>query len=203
MITEVVAPFADPTVPMTTLRRPFTSAAEADDPNVVKVVIDRQGYALYFSRAPHPVWPPAADHFAAGVHLEAHRTLRLPARLPAAPRHAGAHAARAGRVARAVARLEHGHPHPRGRDVARFPRRRHAGRPRTRPRDWLHGLHPTRASHDHLTCSRQVHLRHRRRRLVARQGPGVGLDRRAARSARLPGHAAEVRPVHQRRSRAR
>ena len=51
--------------------------------------------------------------------------------------------------------------------------------------------------------SDQIHLRHRRRRVVARQGPGGRLDRRAARRARLQGHAAEVRPLHQRRSRAR
>ena len=46
----------------------------------------------------------------------------------------------------------------------------------------------------------EVHPRHRRRRLVARQGAGGGVDRRAARGARLQGRAAEVRPLHQRRS---
>ena len=49
------------------------------------------------------------------------------------------------------------------------------------------------------TGADQVHLRHRRRRVVARQGPGRRLDRRAARRPRLQGHAAEVRPLHQRR----
>ena len=48
--------------------------------------------------------------------------------------------------------------------------------------------------------SRQVHPRHRRRRLLARQGPGGGVHRRAARRSRLQGHAPEVRPLHQRRS---
>ena len=46
----------------------------------------------------------------------------------------------------------------------------------------------------------QVHLRDRRRRVVARQGTRGRVDRRAARGPRLQGHAAEVRPVHQRRS---
>ena len=45
----------------------------------------------------------------------------------------------------------------------------------------------------------QIHLRHRRRRVVARQGARRRLDRLPARGPRLQGHAAEVRPVHQRR----
>ncbi len=46
----------------------------------------------------------------------------------------------------------------------------------------------------------EIHLRHRRRRVLARQGTRGGLDRLPARRPRLQGHAAEVRPVHQRRS---
>ena len=41
---------------MATLSAPILSAAGFTDPNTVKVVIDQQGYALYFSRAPIP-WP--------------------------------------------------------------------------------------------------------------------------------------------------
>ena len=41
---------------------PIADAAEAFNPNVVKVVLDRRGYALYFSRATIP-W--ARDEFAA------------------------------------------------------------------------------------------------------------------------------------------
>jgi 3-deoxy-manno-octulosonate cytidylyltransferase (CMP-KDO synthetase) len=37
-----------------TLAHPLGSAAEAPDPNIVKVVRDRSGYALYFSRAAIP-----------------------------------------------------------------------------------------------------------------------------------------------------
>jgi 3-deoxy-manno-octulosonate cytidylyltransferase (CMP-KDO synthetase) len=54
-IDEAVAPFlGDPELVMTTLRRRFEDPDEARDPNVVKVVVDRQGFALYFSRAPIP-----------------------------------------------------------------------------------------------------------------------------------------------------
>ena len=42
-----------PTDPMVTLAVP-AEAGEIDDPNAVKVVCDRQGFALYFSRAPLP-----------------------------------------------------------------------------------------------------------------------------------------------------
>ncbi len=54
MIAEVVAPFADPTVRMTTLRRRITDAADRVSPHVVKVVVNVVGDALYFSRAPIP-----------------------------------------------------------------------------------------------------------------------------------------------------
>lgn len=39
---------------MGTLKRPAASAKEGTNPNIVKVVTDREGYALYFSRAPIP-----------------------------------------------------------------------------------------------------------------------------------------------------
>jgi 3-deoxy-manno-octulosonate cytidylyltransferase (CMP-KDO synthetase) len=40
--------------PVATLAAPIESRAEVFDPNAVKVVIDAEGYALYFSRAPIP-----------------------------------------------------------------------------------------------------------------------------------------------------
>ena len=49
----------------------------------------------------------------------------------------------------------------------------------------------------------QAHLRDRRRRQLARQGADLRLDRHAAGAPRPAGPAAEARPVHQRRSRAR
>jgi len=55
MIEEALQPFAvDPSLVMSTLRRRFDQASEATDPNVVKVVVDRRGFALYFSRAAIP-----------------------------------------------------------------------------------------------------------------------------------------------------
>ena len=57
----------DPAVTVATLQTPIRTAAEIMDPNVVKVVVEFQGDALYFSRAPIP-WvrddavPHAARH---------------------------------------------------------------------------------------------------------------------------------------------
>ena len=55
MIDEAVEPLlADPMVVMSTLRRRIEDEAELRNPHVTKVVVDRDGYALYFSRAPIP-----------------------------------------------------------------------------------------------------------------------------------------------------
>lgn len=54
-----------PEADMSTLAAPIDSLAKVRDPNLVKVVLDRRGYALYFSRAPipasksYPELPPA------------------------------------------------------------------------------------------------------------------------------------------------
>ena len=69
-ITEAVTPFlTDPSVQMTTLYRRINNPSELTNPNVVKVVTDRAGFALYFSRAPIPYtrdprggWPPLYRH---------------------------------------------------------------------------------------------------------------------------------------------
>ena len=53
-ITELVAPFADESLSMSTLYRRIVEPAELWDPNIVKLVTDRAGFALYFSRAPIP-----------------------------------------------------------------------------------------------------------------------------------------------------
>lgn len=69
---------------MATLAHPLTEQADFINPNVVKVVCDAQGYALYFSRAPIP-WP--RDAFATGAPISAD--------LPVL-RHIGLYAYRAG-----------------------------------------------------------------------------------------------------------
>ena len=54
-IDAAVAPFAaDPALMMSTLRKRITDPAELQNPHVTKVVVDRHGFALYFSRAPIP-----------------------------------------------------------------------------------------------------------------------------------------------------
>jgi 3-deoxy-manno-octulosonate cytidylyltransferase (CMP-KDO synthetase) len=67
-----------------TVCQPLASARDLANPNVVKVALDREGYALYFSRAAIP-W--ARDAWARGVK-------RVPPRLPAY-RHLGLYAYRA------------------------------------------------------------------------------------------------------------
>jgi 3-deoxy-manno-octulosonate cytidylyltransferase (CMP-KDO synthetase) len=47
---------ADAALPMATLKTAIHQREEMTDPNVVKVVTDRDGYALYFSRSPLPYW---------------------------------------------------------------------------------------------------------------------------------------------------
>jgi 3-deoxy-manno-octulosonate cytidylyltransferase (CMP-KDO synthetase) len=55
MIEEAIAPLgADSGLQMATLRRRIEDPAELQNPNVTKVVVDRDGYALYFSRAAIP-----------------------------------------------------------------------------------------------------------------------------------------------------
>ena len=69
---------------MSTAAHPLADVAEYLNPNVVKVVLDAAGRALYFSRAPLPWW---RDGHAGGVH-------QLPT--PAPLRHLGLYAYRAG-----------------------------------------------------------------------------------------------------------
>lgn len=75
----------DPDAAMATAAHPLTAAADFFNPNVVKVVCDLRGRALYFSRAPIP-WD--RDRFA-------HARDALPADFPA-QRHIGLYAYRVG-----------------------------------------------------------------------------------------------------------
>ncbi len=55
VIEQVARPILDdPALPMSTLIFKILREEEIDDPNHVKVVFDRDNYALYFSRAPIP-----------------------------------------------------------------------------------------------------------------------------------------------------
>jgi 3-deoxy-manno-octulosonate cytidylyltransferase (CMP-KDO synthetase) len=65
----LIAAFADDAVEMATLATPLVDPAEALDASVVKVVLDRSGNALYFSRAPIPGQSPAARGRAPGPYL--------------------------------------------------------------------------------------------------------------------------------------
>jgi len=75
---------AHPDAAIATTGCPLTDAAQFLNPNIVKVVLDCNGYALYFSRAPIPF---ARDAFCDGI-------TRIPAGLPAY-RHIGIYAYRA------------------------------------------------------------------------------------------------------------
>jgi 3-deoxy-manno-octulosonate cytidylyltransferase (CMP-KDO synthetase) len=54
LLEDLIRPFKDSNAEVGTLKRRLTDARELTDPNVVKVVTDDQGYALYFSRSPIP-----------------------------------------------------------------------------------------------------------------------------------------------------
>ncbi|MBF0177999.1 MAG: 3-deoxy-manno-octulosonate cytidylyltransferase [Magnetococcales bacterium] len=56
MLDQLLEPMRqDPTIPMGTLAHPLADATDLLSPDVVKVVCNRQGFALYFSRAPIPL----------------------------------------------------------------------------------------------------------------------------------------------------
>lgn len=90
LVAQVAAALAaQPAASVATACHPLARAEDLFNPNVVKVVLDAQGCALYFSRAPIP-W--ARDAWA-GAAAAAPR--ELPAGLPCY-RHAGLYAYRAG-----------------------------------------------------------------------------------------------------------
>ena len=74
MVTEAVGALeADDTVRMSTLCKRISSAADTGNPNVVKVVVDRHGDALYFSRAAVPFVPDARQLAFRHIGLYAYR----------------------------------------------------------------------------------------------------------------------------------
>ena len=69
-----------PSLQITTLYHRISTPAELSNPNIVKIVVDRGGFALYFSRSPIPYvrdprggWPPLFRH----VGLYAYRRSAL------------------------------------------------------------------------------------------------------------------------------
>ena len=77
LVAQLAALFRrDPEVVMATPARKFTDPRIAADPNVVKVVFDRRGRALYFSRSPLPCWFPVSSA------RDGRRRLFLPAPRP-------------------------------------------------------------------------------------------------------------------------
>ena len=89
-IAEAVAPFSDASVLVTTLYRRIHHHAELTNPNIVKIVLDRAGFALYFSRSPIPHarnprggWPPMYRHI--GLYAYRRSALLLIASLEQTP----------------------------------------------------------------------------------------------------------------------
>jgi 3-deoxy-manno-octulosonate cytidylyltransferase (CMP-KDO synthetase) len=90
-ISEAVTPLtADSGTQVTTLYRRIADPDELRNPNVVKVALDRAGFALYFSRAPIPYvrdpregWPPLYRHI--GLYAYRRRALLVLAALEPTP----------------------------------------------------------------------------------------------------------------------
>ena len=76
-----------PAASMASACHPISDEAEMANPNVVKVVLDAQGQALYFSRAriPYPRTPAAPTYRHAGLYAYRVAFLREYASLPASP----------------------------------------------------------------------------------------------------------------------
>jgi len=68
VVTDLVRPLIeDTTLPMSTLKYRITHTREIQNPNHVKVVTDRDGFAIYFSRCPIPY---CRDGVPDGVHFK-------------------------------------------------------------------------------------------------------------------------------------
>jgi len=91
MIDAAVAPLqGDADLPLATLMTPIHAADEMRNPNVVKVVTDAQGFALYFSRSAIPFWRDTdgdgvLGHRHLGLYVFRREFLLTFARLPPTP----------------------------------------------------------------------------------------------------------------------
>ncbi|MDQ7031451.1 MAG: 3-deoxy-manno-octulosonate cytidylyltransferase [Desulfonauticus sp.] len=83
MLSELISPFAKQNVQVTTLARPITRE-EAQNLNQVKVVMDKRGFALYFSRnlIPYPRASTPVFWGHIGLYAYTYETLELFSRLP-------------------------------------------------------------------------------------------------------------------------
>jgi 3-deoxy-manno-octulosonate cytidylyltransferase (CMP-KDO synthetase) len=84
----------DSQIEISTTSEPITDVEDVFNPNVVKVVVDLQGFALYFSRSPVPYVRPAP-----GLTLES-ALRRDPSELSNYRKHSGLYAYRAAALAR-------------------------------------------------------------------------------------------------------
>lgn len=90
-IRQVISGFSDPGRQIISLKKEIRSETDLQNPNVVKVVCDRSGNALYFSRSPIPfvrgespgAMPPKASYKHLGMYGYRIRTLREIVALPA------------------------------------------------------------------------------------------------------------------------
>ncbi len=85
---------AQPDCAVATAAHPIHSQADIFNPNVVKVVCNAAGQALYFSRAPIPFARDATVQNDAGLMQPAYKQSDPPAALPAVLRHIGIYAYR-------------------------------------------------------------------------------------------------------------
>ena len=79
LLEDLIDPFLQSAVQMGTLRRPMTTLDNFHNPNVVKVVIDHTGNALYFSRSAIPFHRDNRNHSIyehVGVYIYRHEMLR-------------------------------------------------------------------------------------------------------------------------------
>ena len=107
MVDAAISPLAgDASISMGTLCCPIDEVSDLADPNVVKVVLDKDGFALYFSRLPIPFVRDSGSDFVRyrhlGIYVYRREFLLALSRLPPTPLE------RAERLEQLRA-LEHGH----------------------------------------------------------------------------------------------
>ena len=92
LLDDLIDPFVQGSAQMGTLRRPLTTLNNFHNPNVVKVVVDNTGNALYFSRSAIPFHRDSQNHVSilsnhaiyehVGVYIYQRKMLREFAAMP-------------------------------------------------------------------------------------------------------------------------